>query len=111
MAVSRRQCSIVAGPHGSIDADKGIGSTTLEFKISFVWPITPKTGPIKAEGVVDQLGPPVDTAEGRVTDSKGRLLDLTGQDLLPRILLEPVSSRVLGRVSTCGGTSDLLPDF
>ena len=54
-AVSRRQCSIVAGPRGSIDANKGIGSTTLEFKISFVWPITPKTGAIKAEGVVDQL--------------------------------------------------------
>jgi acyl-coenzyme A thioesterase PaaI-like protein len=65
------------------DADKGIGSTTLEFKISFVWPITPKTGLIKAEGMVDQLGPPVGTAEGQVTDSKGRLLDLTGRTCFP----------------------------
>jgi len=30
--------------------EKGVGSTTLEFKISFVRPITPETGPIKAEG-------------------------------------------------------------
>src|ERR1700687_1672622 len=32
--------------------ERGIGSTTLEFKISFVRPIMPDTGPIKAEGVV-----------------------------------------------------------
>jgi uncharacterized protein (TIGR00369 family) len=54
--------------------DKGVGSTTLEFKISFVRPITPETGPIKAEGVVISRGHRVGTAEGRVTDSKGRLL-------------------------------------
>ena len=54
--------------------EKGIGSTTLEFKISFVRPITPETGPIKAEGVVISRGRRVGTAEGRVTDSKGRLL-------------------------------------
>ena len=54
--------------------DKGVGSTTLEFKISFIRPITPETGPIKAEGVVISRGRRVGTAEGRVTDSKGRLL-------------------------------------
>ena len=54
--------------------DKGVGSTTLEFKISFVRPITPETGAIKAEGVVISRGRRVCTAEGRVTDSKGRLL-------------------------------------
>jgi uncharacterized protein (TIGR00369 family) len=54
--------------------DKGVGSTTLEFKISFLRPITPETGPIKAEGVVISRGRRVGTAEGRVTDSKGRLL-------------------------------------
>jgi|SRR5208282_1212949 len=54
--------------------DKGVGSTTLEFKISFVRPITPETGSIKAEGVVISRGRRVGTAEGRVTDSKGRLL-------------------------------------
>jgi uncharacterized protein (TIGR00369 family) len=54
--------------------EKGVGSTTLEFKISFVRPITPETGPIKAEGVVISRGRRVGTAEGHVTDSKGRLL-------------------------------------
>ena len=54
--------------------EKGVGSTTLEFKISFVRPITPETGPIRAEGTVISRGRRVGTAEGRVTDSKGRLL-------------------------------------
>jgi len=54
--------------------EKGVGSTTLEFKISFVRPITPETGLIKAEGTVINRGRRVGTADGRVTDSKGRLL-------------------------------------
>lgn len=54
--------------------DKGAGSTTLEFKISLVRPITPETGPIKAEGVVLNCGRRVGTAEGRITDRQGRLL-------------------------------------
>ena len=54
--------------------DKGVGSTTLEFKISFVRPITPETGIIKAEGTVINRGRRIGIADGRVTDSKGRLL-------------------------------------
>jgi uncharacterized protein (TIGR00369 family) len=54
--------------------DKGIGATTLEFKISFLRPITPETGPIRAEGTVINRGRRVGTAEGRVTDRDGRLL-------------------------------------
>jgi uncharacterized protein (TIGR00369 family) len=54
--------------------EKGVGSTTLEIKISFVRPITPETGLIRAEGTVLNCGRRVGTAEGRVTDSKGRLL-------------------------------------
>jgi uncharacterized protein (TIGR00369 family) len=54
--------------------DKGVGSTTLEFKISFVRPITPETGSIRAEGTVVSVGRRVGTAEGRVSDAKGRLL-------------------------------------
>lgn len=54
--------------------DKGVGSTTLEFKMSFLRPITPQTGPIRAEGKVISRGRRVGTAEGRVTDEKGRLL-------------------------------------
>jgi len=54
--------------------EKGLGSTTLEFKISFVRPITPQTGPIRAEGTVISRGRRVGIAEGRITDSEGRLL-------------------------------------
>ncbi|MFX5760888.1 PaaI family thioesterase, partial [Acinetobacter baumannii] len=54
--------------------DKGLGSTTLEFKVSFVRPITPETGPVTAEGRVINRGRRVGTAEGRVTDRDGRLL-------------------------------------
>jgi uncharacterized protein (TIGR00369 family) len=54
--------------------DKGVTQTTLEFKISLVRPITPETGLIKAEGVVINCGRRIGTAEGRVTDNKGRLL-------------------------------------
>src|SRR5262245_3894071 len=53
--------------------DKGIGSTTLEFKISLVRPITLDTGVIRAEGKVLNCGRRVGTAEGRVTDANGRL--------------------------------------
>jgi len=54
--------------------DKGVGSTTLEFKVSFVRPITPETGLIRAEGTVVSPGRRIGTAEGRVTDANGRLL-------------------------------------
>ena len=54
--------------------EKGLGQTTLEFKISLVRPITPETGVIKAEGMVLNRGRRVGTAEGKITDDKGRLL-------------------------------------
>ncbi len=54
--------------------EKGIAQTTLEFKISLLRPITLQTGPIRAEGVVLNCGRRVGTAEGRITDGKGRLL-------------------------------------
>jgi uncharacterized protein (TIGR00369 family) len=54
--------------------EKGFGSTTLEFKISFVRPITPETGLVRAEGTVLAMGRRIGTAEGRLTDAKGRLL-------------------------------------
>ncbi len=53
--------------------EKGIGSTTLEFKISLVRTITLETGRIRAEGKVINCGRRVGTAEGRVMDGKGRL--------------------------------------
>jgi hypothetical protein len=54
--------------------EKGVSSTTLEFKISLLRPISPETGLIKAEGVVLNCGRRVGTAEGRITDHRGRLL-------------------------------------
>jgi uncharacterized protein (TIGR00369 family) len=54
--------------------EKGVGSTTLEFKISLVRPVTMETGRIRAEGEVLNCGRRVGTAEGRLTDAKGRLL-------------------------------------
>jgi uncharacterized protein (TIGR00369 family) len=54
--------------------EKGSGQTTVEFKISLLRPITPETGLITAEGVVLNRGRRIGTAEGRITDGKGRLL-------------------------------------
>jgi uncharacterized protein (TIGR00369 family) len=54
--------------------EKGVGSTTLEFKVSFLRPITADTGSIRAEGKVISRGRRVGTAEGHLTDAKGRLL-------------------------------------
>ena len=54
--------------------ERGTAQTTLEFKISLLRPITPDTGPIRAEGIVLSRGRRVGTAEGRITDGNGRLL-------------------------------------
>jgi uncharacterized protein (TIGR00369 family) len=54
--------------------EKGVGQTSVEFKISLLRPITSRTGPIKAEGIVLHCGRRIGTAEGRITDSQGRLL-------------------------------------
>jgi uncharacterized protein (TIGR00369 family) len=54
--------------------ERGADATTLEFKISLTRPITPDTGTITAEGVVLSRGRRIGTAEGRITDAKGRLL-------------------------------------
>ena len=48
--------------------------TTLEFKISLVRAITKETGEVRAEGRALNVGRRVGTAEGRLLDSKGRLL-------------------------------------
>lgn len=54
--------------------EQGVGSTTLEFKISLLRAITLETGPIRAEGRVLNCGRRVGAAESRVTDAKSRLL-------------------------------------
>ena len=54
--------------------DKGVGSTTLEFKISFVRGMSEASGVIRTEGRVLNAGRRVATAEARMTDVKDRLL-------------------------------------
>ena len=54
--------------------ERGKSSTTLEFKISFMRPIPPNAGLLRAEGLVLTFGRRVGTAEGRLTDKEGRLL-------------------------------------
>jgi uncharacterized protein (TIGR00369 family) len=54
--------------------EKGVSQTTLEFKISLIRPITPGMGAIRAEGTVLNRGRRIGTADGRITDERGRLL-------------------------------------
>lgn len=53
---------------------KGSGYTTLEFKISFVRGMSKDTGKIRTEGRVLNAGRRAATAEGRITDEKGKLI-------------------------------------
>ena len=52
----------------------GVGYTTVETKANFVRAITPQTGLVRAEGRVVSAGRTIITAEGKITDAKGRLL-------------------------------------
>jgi len=52
----------------------GTGYTTLEFKISFIRGMTKDSGVVRSEGKVLNAGRRAATAEGRITDAKGRLL-------------------------------------
>lgn len=54
--------------------EQEFGSTSLEFKISFARPITAETGPVRAEGRLLNRSRRLGLAEGRLTDSNGRLL-------------------------------------
>lgn len=53
---------------------KGMGYTTLEYKVSLVRAITDQTGVVYAEGKAIQVGSRVGTAEGRITDANGKIL-------------------------------------
>jgi uncharacterized protein (TIGR00369 family) len=52
----------------------GTGFTTLEIKINYVRAMTDKTGPVRAEGKVINVGSRIATSEGRLTDASGKLL-------------------------------------
>jgi uncharacterized protein (TIGR00369 family) len=57
--------------HTMLDAGKGY--TTLELKINYVRALTDKTGPIRAEGKVVNVGGQIGIAEARLTDVQGKL--------------------------------------
>jgi|TARA_B100000676_G_scaffold253389_1_gene259187 uncharacterized protein (TIGR00369 family) len=54
--------------------DQGLGSTTLEFKITFMRPVVPDSGTITAVGTVLRSGRRAGYAEGKITDENGKLL-------------------------------------
>lgn len=60
-------CSI----HTMLPAGKGY--TTLELKVNYIRAMTDKTGPVRAEGKVVNVGGQVGIAEGRITDVNGKL--------------------------------------
>jgi uncharacterized protein (TIGR00369 family) len=58
--------------HSTVPA--GQGYTTVEVKVNFVRALTGRTGPVRAEGKVVNVGSRIATAEGRLTDGAGKLL-------------------------------------
>jgi uncharacterized protein (TIGR00369 family) len=52
---------------------KGMGYTTLELKVNLIRALTDKTGPVRAEGKVIQVGGRVGVAEGRIIDAEGKV--------------------------------------
>jgi uncharacterized protein (TIGR00369 family) len=52
----------------------GSGYTTVEIKVNYVRAMTDKTGPVRAEGKVINVGSRIATSEGRLTDASGKLL-------------------------------------
>lgn len=52
----------------------GSGYTTVEIKVNYVRAMTDKTGPVRVEGKVINVGSRIATSEGRLYDKEGRLL-------------------------------------
>jgi len=52
----------------------GTGYTTVEIKVNYVRAMTDKTGPVRAEGKVINVGARIATSEGRLVDGAGKLL-------------------------------------
>lgn len=60
----------------------GQGYTTLELKVAYHRALTASTGPVRAEGVVINMGRRAAFAEGRLTDLNGRLYATATSTLL-----------------------------
>lgn len=53
--------------------EQGLGYATIELKVSLLRPLTNRTGPVRAEGTVINIGRRLGTAEGRLVDASGKL--------------------------------------
>lgn len=60
----------------------GQGYTTLELKVAYHRALTKHVGPVRAEGVVIQMGRRAAFAEGKLTDLEGRLYATATSTLL-----------------------------
>jgi len=58
--------------HSIVPAGKGY--TTIEMKVHYVRPVLPSSEELVCEGTVIHRGTTIATAEGRLVDSRGRLL-------------------------------------
>jgi uncharacterized protein (TIGR00369 family) len=70
-AASLLDTAVGCAIHSLLPAGKGY--TTLELKVNYIRAMTDKTGPVRAEGKVVNLGGQVGIAEGRITDANGKL--------------------------------------
>jgi uncharacterized protein (TIGR00369 family) len=52
----------------------GTGYTTVEIKVNYVRAMTDRTGEVRAEGKVINVGSRIATSEGRLVDAAGKLL-------------------------------------
>ena len=52
----------------------GTGYTTVEIKVNYIRAMTDKTGQVRAEGKVINVGARIATSEGRLVDAAGKLL-------------------------------------
>ncbi len=52
----------------------GVGQTTVEFKLSFIRPMSSQTGEVRGEGRVIHCGHSLATAEGRMFGRDGKLI-------------------------------------
>ncbi len=70
-AASLLDTAVGCAIHTMLPAGKGY--TTLELKVNYIRAMTDKTGPVRAEAKVVNLGGQVGIAEGRITDAQGKL--------------------------------------
>lgn len=66
-----RDSVVSAAVHTALPAGKGY--LTIEIKVNFLRPVLQASGEIIGEGKLVHLGGQIATAEGRITDTKGRL--------------------------------------